>query len=145
MVNRYPRAVDFQANMKDAAWEIKDEGMFCGGVFTVSEETTCGKSIKFQAPSSRETPSRKHQKLRVCHHWRKTNYIPVIFRQAALELGIWRFPGAWSLNLDASIIENLEEALSHSNPFPKSGRRLWRRSGRGFLLGGGDILRAEIH
>src|SRR5437588_13044876 len=58
-------------------------------IIAIGSQATGGrKSTKLQAPSSRESPSPKHQTA-----------LPV---SSFLELGIWSFFGAWSLELGAS-------------------------------------------
>src|SRR6266700_6522680 len=73
------------------------------------------RSSKSQTPSSREAPSSKFQPLRVKWAGERSGYSQTDERRlitAALEFGIWSFPGAWGLELGASAIPRLLLSLS---------------------------------
>src|SRR6266849_2456726 len=76
----------FRANLDDGGARLF-AGRFMGSFRAVPDGDAARRSTKRQAPSSRETPSTKHQ-------------VPDC-KPRCLELGIWNFFGAWSLAFGA--------------------------------------------
>ncbi len=95
--------------MKAEAFPVPNSVLRC------FQRISAARSSKSQSSSSTEAPSSKFQTLRVkwagercgctqTDEWRLIT--------AALELGIWSFPGAWGLELGASAIPRLLLSLS---------------------------------